>query len=295
VIVVRLMGGMGNQMFQYAAARALAYRLGADLRYDLGYMGHADQGTIRHFELHHYRCIGRPLDRREDLRFGSQYKAPLLKRVMSRVSRAARPPGFYEEPGIAYDPAFVTLPNDTVIVGRFQSSLYFEEIADQLRDDLRLSSQISTPCRQICRLARSEASVGVHVRRTDYVDNEAYRHYIQALPLDYYARALDRMRNAVGADARFYVVSDDIAWCRNQGLFRDAHCFVDLSGSAHPHIEEFEVLRNCRHFVVSNSTFAWWAAWLSDSSDKIVIAPAQWSHNRELDSADRVPLSWTRI
>lgn len=292
MIVVRLMGGMGNQMFQYAAARALAHRLGTDLRYDLGYMGCAESGTVRHFELHHLRCAGRPLTVREDLRFGSQYRASIPRRVIARVMRAAQPSSFYEEPRLAFDPAFHALRDDTIIVGRFQSYLYFDEVSDLVRDDFRLAYRTSAMCRAICEEARTGNSVGLHVRRTDYVNDDAYRHVIQALPLDYYARALVSVRDALGADVRIYVVSDDIAWCREQDLFRDAHRFVNLSGAEHPHLEEFEVLRNCRNFVISNSTFAWWAAWLSESPDKLIFAPKQWSHNEEINGADRIPDNW---
>ncbi|MBT3072161.1 alpha-1,2-fucosyltransferase [Rhodomicrobium sp. Az07] len=295
MIVVRLMGGMGNQMFQYAAARALAHRLGAELRYDLSYIGHAGQGTIRHFELHHFHTAGRPLDWYEDLRYGSQFRAPLQRRVMARVARGVRPHGLYEEPCIAFDSSFAMLPDNTVVAGRFQSHLYFEEAGGLLRNDFRLLNQISESCRAICEQARLENSIGLHVRRTDYVDNDAYRDVIQALPLDYYMRALARVRTMLGSDARIYIVSDDITWCREQALFRSAHKFVDLSDAEHPPTEEFEVLRNCRHFVISNSTFAWWAAWLSDFPDKVVIAPEQWSHNTKFVSSDRIPDKWIKI
>lgn len=295
MIVVRLMGGMGNQMFQYAAGRALAHRLGVELRYDTSYMGHADEGTVRHFELHHFRCIGRPLSWRESLRFGSQYDASVPQRWLARAVRALWPHKFYQEPTIDYDSSFRKLRDELVVVGRFQSHLYSGHILGLLREDFRLSRPTSSHCRQLRQEARRGLSVGVHVRRTDYVNDSTYRDVIQALPLDYYQRALARVRESLGASVQLYVVSDDIAWCRDQPVFSGAHAFVDLAAAEHPHVEEFEVLRNCRHFVISNSTFAWWAAHLSDSTSKLVIAPRQWSHNNQFDSADRTPATWVRL
>jgi len=221
------------------------------------YMGHAEQGTMRHFELHHFRCAGRPLDAHKDLRFGSQYRASLLKRTAARLNRTLRPHGFYEEPSIACDPSFPGLADDTVLVGRFQSHLYFEDIAPRLQKDFQLSGQTFARCHALCEQARAYPSVGLHIRRTDYVNSEAYRNVIQALPVDYYSRALANGHAMLGTNVQLHIVSDDIAWCREQALFCDAHTFVGLSEADHPHVEEFEVLRYCRHFVSSNSTFAW--------------------------------------
>jgi hypothetical protein len=295
MIVVRLMGGMGNQMFQYAAARALAHRLGAELRYELSYLGRASEGTLRHFELHHFRIVGAALSVAETLRFGSQNKASVGQRLVARVVRTLRPRHSYEEPGIAFDPGLLELPDDTVISGRFQSPFYFDAIAGILRDDFHLSVPASPKGQPLVERARATRSVGVHVRRTDYINNPTYANVIQALPLDYYDRALTHVRDRLGSDFELFIVSDDIAWCREQPVFQEAQVFVDLSDTAAPSVEEFEVLRNCRHFVISNSTFAWWAAWLSDAPDKLVIAPEQWSNNAEWDSVDRIPKTWITL
>jgi len=289
------MGGMGNQMSQYAAARALSHRLGTQLRFDTAYMGHADQGTVRDFELHHFRCAGRQLNTIEALRFGSQFQASLPTRALARVVRSLRPHSFYEEQALAFDPNFSMLHDDTVIVGRFQSYRYGENILDLLREELRLVRPTSAACRSLCEQARRQHSVGIHVRRTDYVDNDSYRSVIQSLPLDYYVRARKRIYEAFGSDVQLYIVSDDIAWCREQALFQDAYAFVDLSGSDYPHLEEFEVLRNCRHLVISNSTYAWWAAWLRYQNEGIVIAPENWSHVREFAGRDRIPPHWMQL
>jgi hypothetical protein len=289
------MGGMGNQMFQHAAARAIARHHNCELRYDLSYMGHADQGTVRDFELHHFRGCAAPLNQMEGLRFGSQYRAPIFRRGLARLVRSINPHGWYEEPDIAFDPDSATIADNSVVVGRFQSYRYFEDIVDLIRSDFEMVTLVSGRCVELCKQARDAPSVGLHVRRTDYVDSEAYRQVIQALPLEYYARALDCIREILGTKVQLYIVSDDIAWCREQPIFRVAHTFVDLAQAAHPHIEEFEVLRSCRHFIISNSTFAWWAAWLGAAEDKQVIAPASWSHNPEFDSPDRVPNGWLRL
>ncbi len=292
MIVVRLMGGMGNQMFQYAAARAVAHRLGVELRYDLSYLG---RGAIRHFELHHFRCEGRPLGWLEYLRFGSQSGSRLSRRALARATRAILPRNSYEEPGLAFDASVRSLPDDTVISGRFQSYLYFDEISELLRGDFRLSAAISARGRALREQAQGSKSLGVHVRRTDYVNNTAYKDVIQALSIDYYERALTRSRAELGPDIELYVVSDDIKWCQKQPLFRDVQIFVDLSDTATPPIEEFEVLRHCQNFVISNSTFAWWAAWLSAAPDKLVIAPEEWSHVTEFSGQDRLPPNWVAI
>ncbi len=288
------MGGLGNQLFQYAAARALSLRLGADLRLDLSYLGRVETGTTRHFELHHFRHAGSQLKGFEYLRFGSQAKASLLQRAASRVVRSMQPFAAYEEPTIEYDKDFCTLDDDTVLSGRFQSYRYFEDKREVLIDDLQPKYELTSACSKLCSRAASENSVALHVRRTDYMSNEAYRNVIQALPLDYYERALARTSQEIGLDAKYYVISDDITWCRTQSAFACCDVFVDLSDSPAPHIEEFQVLRSCRSFIISNSTFAWWGAWLGQHPNKFVVAPAQWSHNPLFDGSTRLPNTWRK-
>lgn len=295
MIVVRLMGGMGNQMFQYAAARALSLRLGRDLCYDLSYLCHAAEGTVRRFELDHFRCQGKPLDGLANLRFGSRSGAPLHHRLLARLISSIQPHRLYEEPSIMFDPAAQSLPDNTVLTGRFQSPHYFDGFEATLREDFRLATDLSAEGQALITAVRQRTSIGVHVRRTDYVDSAAYRNVIQALPLEYYQKALDQIRSEIGKDATIYVISDDIAWCRSQPTFSQCDEFVDLSYTPHPHIEEFAVLSSCQHFVISNSTFAWWAAWLAPDRNKTVIAPTRWSHNPDFDSVDRIPAEWIKI
>ena len=295
MIVTRLMGGMGNQMFQYAAARALAQRLGTDLRYELSYLGQADGHTPRHFELHHFRIAGAALTASENLRFGSQSGASLGQRAVARIVRTLRPRHSYEEPEGLFDPHCLNLPDDTVLSGRFQSPLYFDAIADILRADFQITTPISPQGQALIDRARTSRSVGVHVRRTDYISNPIYARVLQALPCAYYEQALNHVRATLGPDTEIFVISDDIAWCREQPVFRDAAVFVDLSDTPSPAIEEFAVLRQCRNFVISNSTFAWWAAWLSEAARKLVIAPRAWSRNPRWDEALRLPSAWVTL
>lgn len=295
MVTVRLMGGLGNQLFQYAAARALAERHKTELRFDLSYLGKPSVGTLRHYELHHFQHQGRPLDRVEYLHYGSLARSPIFERAVARVLRVVNPVELYQEPTIEYDSSFQTLSNKkTVLSGRFQSPFYFDCIRNSLIQELQPSQLVSQACSHLMRHVAETISVGIHVRRTDYVNSDAYQNVISALPLEYYERAIHFVNSSLPS-ARIYIVSDDIAWCQKQDVFRDAAMFIDMSESRFPHIEEFQILRHCRSFIISNSTFAWWAAWLSESASKLVVAPRVWSHAPEFQSASRLPSDWVQI
>jgi hypothetical protein len=264
MITLRLTGGLGNQMFQYAAGLALARRRGTGVRLDLHFYRSGGDGGVykRPFEL--------PLFELEPFEV-SRGVVSLWDRARSRaaerVRSVARPLAVHVERGAGFDPAVLALADGTMLVGYFQSESYFadDRAAVQAAFRLRDGDLADTMRARVAALRRGERPlVSVHVRRGDY---------LAVRPDGGMLVPLERLCGAIagfpGAD--FLVFSDDLPWCAEH-LGGEG---VTLSpfGSA---IEDLAAMSLCDHHIIANSSFSWWGAWLNPSSSKQVFAPGDW-------------------
>jgi len=292
VVAVRLQGGLGNQLFQYAAARQLAQPRGAKLALDIApYTGTPDQtkggGSRRQFELAALRIKGTVTSIRS-WPLATRLRLKLAERLPPAL---ALPLGVYRQPHFHFAPSFLALPSRIYLIGFFQSERYFAPIAEDIRKELqprdeRLIREAETDIARWRRPGRP--LVSVHVRRADYVTKQALGGLFHCLPGDYYARAMARF----GPGADYLVFSDDLAWCRDN--MRGDNIFYCDTGRA---LDDLLRMTLCDHHIIANSTFSWWAAWLDRKADKIVIAPRQWfaPGARRYDTADLLPSSWIAV
>lgn len=293
MIVTNLIGGLGNQLFQYACGHAVAVRNGVALRvatdlfdgyrlhqgYEVARVFSIDTPTASHAEL---RAVLGPL------------RHPLARRLIERLR-----PGLWRN-GAAYfetrgDAAAVVdgLGGSTYLHGYWQSERFFAAQADSLRKALRFRT-LPSP-RNAVLLARIEASVsvGVHVRRGDYVANPKNRGIYAACSPAYY-RAAMRQLLKIHPAAVFYVFSDDPAWVREalHGAV-DRIEFVEHNQGADSY-NDLRLMSHCAHLVMANSSFSWWAAWLGERPGRRVIAPRHWYVDPARD-ADLLPARWQRL
>ena len=288
MVIVRLTGGLGNQMFQYAAARAVADRLGVELLLDTRAFAHTlalRRYTRRAFALAPFKLRAR-LANAQELRAWPVWMAEIGLRLP-----LARPllPRWHFESAITYDAAVRTLRAPVSLVGYWQSERYFIEVADRIRADFTLEQPLAGANAELLELARSGRSVGVHVRRGDFasLDNAARTHGLCSL--DYYRRAVE----AVGKrcpHCRFLVFSDDPAWARAE-LPLDATA-VFVTGNLESPECDLALMSACTHHIIANSSFSWWAAWLGHSADQVVIAPTPWYASAKLDARDLAVSRW---
>jgi hypothetical protein len=293
MILVRLMGGLGNQMFQYAAARRLATARSSSVKFDLSHLFTTQSDpndTSRTFQLHHFRINAANACAREIARFNAVPKW-VPSRFRSHAHKFLHWQHYYEEEGHRFNPEVLNLKADSYIAGRFQSEMYFADISEIIRADFSFAKEPIEAGRQIISEVRGCNSVALHVRRGDYVSHNRYKETLGPLPIPYYLRSVEAMARKINNDIRFFIFSDDIDWCKANLKFDEDHSFVSFNGLEDP-IEEFRIMSSCKHFIISNSTFAWWAAWLGNYSEKIVIAPSVWSKNGEAASPDRIPAKW---
>lgn len=288
MIVVKLMGGLGNQMFQYAAGRQLALKRQTELKLDLSWFDNVEAiNTSRPYELNAYPIKASSAKTNELVLAQGKTSRTLFGKVFTRKLTA------FNEPDQTFYPNVLSLPDNTYLVGYWQNEGYFKDIREQLLLELK-PKKLSKYSKEVLIQIGGSPSVALHVRRGDYVSNKHANKFHGLAPVDYYKKALVMLEKNIG-EYRQFVFSDDIDWCRaNLPLAKDA-VFVGGNGLERA-CEDIFLMQNCNHNIIANSSFSWWGAWLNDNPAKIVIAPKQWFQNQESNKdADIVPRAWIRL
>lgn len=268
-IITRIKGGLGNQLFCYAAARRLALANNAELVIDdvTGFV--RDRQYRRQYLLDRFQIPVRKATPPERLEPLERYRRGIKKWLSQRKPFAER--HYIEQEGIDFDPRLLTLKvKGTVYLdGLWLSEDYFKDVEAMIRQDLQIIPPTDSDNQAMAERIRQISSVAVHVRWFDAPGSESPHN----AAVDYYQRALALMNERI-PDAHYFLFSDDpvAAQARlslpnhrmttvghNQG---DEHAYADLW-----------LMRQCQHFIIANSTFSWWGAWLAEHSQKLVIAP----------------------
>lgn len=279
MITTRLHGRLGNQMFQFAAARGLAARHGTRVALDARTAIARGEGVLtRVFDL--------PLTDPEPLPPGKE-DAPLRYAVW-RYSGAA--PRFRRERGLGYNPQIETWGDGTYLHGYWQSERYFAHVSDAIRRDFAFPDFSSPQNADTARRIGGCLSVSLHVRRGDYLTLGAHPLCDQA----YYDAALARILNGLDGDPTVFVFSDDPQWARDNLPLPCAKVVVDLNGPE-TDFEDMRLMSLCRHNIIANSSFSWWSAWLNAHADKRIAAPARWFGDPTLSNPDILPDGWMQV
>lgn len=293
IIVMRLFGGLGNQLFQYAFLFALS-RQGGKARLEASSYEHDDKRVC---ELHHFR-VSLPIE-------GGPppwaFRKSRIPACLRSLFAAPKYPHFREEKRHGFDPGLAAPPRrHTYFKGYFQTEQYFLHCREQLCREFRLKTPLTPENARILEDIRSCCSISLHIRRTDYLSKP----YLSPPPLEYYLRSMAEMEGrlrAAGApqeSLRYFIFSDDIEWARQNLRPALPHVHVDINDGGTGYFD-LELMRNCRHHIIANSTFSWWAAWLNEHAEKIVIAPRIWFNREEGDRYHTddalIPGSWLRI
>lgn len=292
MIITNLIGGLGNQMFQYAVGRALSLEYGVPLRVDVS--GFAGYGLHQGFELQRiFNCtieIAGDADVSGILRW--QFSTA-IRRVVSRPSMAAfRRKGFVVEPHFHYWHGIKEVPCDCYLTGYWQSEKYFSKVAEQIREDFSFRLPLENQNVELAAQINQVNAVSLHVRRGDYVNNPQTKVTYEHCSLDYYRAAIRHIAERV-QNPNFFVFSDDIAWVKDN-LKIDFPCiYVDHNQGAESY-NDMRLMSMCQHHIIANSTFSWWGAWLNPSVDKVVVAPKMWFAN-ETKTQDLIPQCWVRL
>lgn len=281
MIITKLNGGLGNQMFEYACARNLQLKYGDELYLDV----EGFRRSPRHYSLDKFVLS-------EDVKVLpiEQSRSLVLWQAISKMNRKAafrlaRPFGVYmwKTPTYKAIETGDTKKGKTYLYGYWQSERYFKENAAKIREELWVKSEYLPESLPYVERIKASESVCVHIRRGDYVQcgflfcDEAY-----------YLRGMDYIYER-HPDAAYFIFTDDIPWVKENIHFRHPVVFVDMQD---PDYEVLRLMYICKHFVMSNSSFSWWAQYLSDNPDKIVVAPSVWYPGGQGDNSMYLD-SWT--
>lgn len=284
MIVTNIIGGLGNQMFQYAAGRRAALKSGCDLGLDLTSM--AGYG-LRTFGLDQF-ALGDGVHRDVDGVAFSRGRG-----LTGRVRRTLFGDRDVREASFRFDPRVLEVRPPARLVGYWQSEKYFEDVADRIRADFALARPMADGRRPILERIQSSLSVSVHVRRGDYVTDAATAAVHGSCTLDWYARAVTVAAEGF-ADPVFFVFSDDPDWVRANLALPGRIEVIDPQSDGRD-AEDMHLMAACRSHVIANSTFSWWAAWLDPRPGKRIVAPATWFASAAHDTTDLVPSGWLRV
>jgi hypothetical protein len=303
MIITRLTGGLGNQMFQYAAGLSLAHTHRTVLKLDASWFSEASERkpheryALSCFNISEQFATEEEIDRTRSVTLTrvERWSVILARRLhFYRYAHRLQPRGHvYHDRGFRFDPQFFAQPVDTYLHGNWQSERFFAPVAGPLRSHFSLRYQLPAALSALAARIQCDRSAFIHFRRRDYVHDPRYAREIGALGSDYYQRAVGSFR-ARHPEVMLYVFSDDIEAVAREFTPPGPHEFVHEPAGT----EAYDVLRLmslCNHAIIANSTLGWWGAWLGEKSGQEVIAPERWfTDGSPYDATDLVPERWER-
>lgn len=291
MIIIRLKGGMGNQMFQYAMALNVAKKIETELQIDLCSLLDRSKGDFvyRNYDLSIFNVNDKFITNPKLIKQLSKFKsASITKYFRNKVNKNRI---YIKEKDFEFQSDFITKAVDnTIFEGWFQSYRYFEPIEDLIRKEFIFKQPVLAHSQTLLANIKSSNAVCLNVRRTDFlkVDN------LNTTNKNYFLNAANLIAKRV-ENPSFFVFSDDVEWCRENIKLEHP---VTIVGHEHKGVKfgnYMQLMIACDHYIIPNSSFAWWAVWLNQKMDKTVIAPLNWFNDKNIDTSDLVPDNWIRI
>lgn len=287
MIVVKIIGGLGNQMFQYAYAKVLSHK---------GYEVKIDTSEFDTYKLHG----GFQLDKYDiDLEVSTTkennafYKKNIFFYIRNKLKLLPRK--IIKESDLSFCKKFLEIEDNRYIIGYFQCAKYFKEIKPILIQQFQISQPVTSYTLDMKQaICNEKNSCSLHVRRGDYIKkNNVNIHGVCSL--DYYQHAINMINNQSKHGVKYFIFSDDIEWVKDNLVVENA-IYIDSKEKRLPH-EDIYLMSLCNHNIIANSSFSWWGAWLNQNQEKIVIAPKKWFENAKMQkqAKDIIPNTWIKI
>jgi len=303
VIFVKIQGGLGNQLFQYAAARSLSLKFETELRVDISFYEKPIYKDV-HYRLDRFN-LPFTIASEDDFihllnRMPKSFINNLFKKFLVKINPFHKKTHLFENEIMNLSKSRQKIKIDYYIEGWFGSSNYFKDYREIFIKEFNLDNLLSKKNKTLKYQMRNSNSIAVHIRRGDYLTNL----YFKNLPKEYYLCAIKRSRNEVD-NPIFYFFSDDIAWTKEQFSYIDNARFIDNKtisdafGDTPGDISDLMLMRSCKNQIIANSTFSWWGAWLNENPNKRVYYPAYWYNNSkaqmQFEENSFIPSDWIKI
>jgi hypothetical protein len=299
MVIARIRGGLGNQLFQYAAARALAWHNDVPLKLDLYTYS---KNKYRKYELDQLNIDATIASREEVHQFTG--RNPLI-RYLNKRENYLRCPSVLAQPHYHFFEDFFSVNVPVYLSGYWNSFKYFAPYKKEIINQFTMRDSPPKSFLRWKQKIESGESVAIHIRRGDYVSNQAFHSFFGALPLAYYRKAVNEILMKAPS-SKFYVFSDDLEWCKKNLEFLSNAEFVAHETSVTA-FTDLLLMAQCQHQIIANSTYSWWGAWLNNNANKIVVAPEQWFAKkfndapetpyatRYYNTKDLLPESWIKL
>lgn len=297
MIIVNLKGGLGNQMFQYALGYCLSQKKKVPLSLDLRLMNEhkikpSPRNVPRDFDLDVFDIKKKEpgfLDLVKTFQFFSNYR---LRKYICILFDKFNLFTLYEKNRLFNDRVFKNKFRNLYLDGLWQSENYFKEYRE---DILRLYNfdKIKEDKKNIEFLSKINfsKSICLNVRRTDFINNPEHN----VVNINYYKNSLNKIGDKLGNDFSVYIFSDDLDWCKKNFDFINKKHFVEHNFAGYKFYNYLYLMTCFKNFIIPNSSFAWWGAWLSNHENKIIMAPKKWSGLVDEKFIEIVPSNWIRI
>lgn len=284
--IIKFNGGLGNQMFQWAFARAFEIKRGIPVVFDMSFF---EKKYARPFELNIFNT---------DVKTAENFWLKLKLKIIWKLRKKLKGKkflglNFYPEPHFEFDENVFKVEPNTYIEGFFQSEKYFSDVQDEIRADFQFKNLPDKENQELIKKIGAANSISLHIRRGDYVQKKRYQNLYAQCTLDYYKRGVEAIAEKYPNPVLF-IFSDDIEWVReNLNLpYESVYVFHNKGDKSY---EDLRLMSLCKHNIIANSSFSWWGAWLNNNKEKIVIAPKKWFNDEKIVQSDVIPKKWVRL
>lgn len=290
MIITKLIGGLGNQMFQCAAGRRAAYVNNTSLKLDI--TGYENQVGItpRKYALNIFNIQENFASINE---INKLKKNTFIQKILKKIHPVFTNKSYVREKVHNFDPDILKISDNTYLEGYWASEEYFKDIEDIIRKEFTLKNKPDAINQKMISRIKNCDSVSIHIRRGDYVNDKKTNQFHGVCDLNYYLRAIALIAKKVKSP-KFFVFSDDIEWAK-QNLLLKFPCIYVEHNTGKKDYEDMRLMSYCQHNIIANSSFSWWGAWLNKNKDKIVIAPKKWFNDKSINTKDLIPDSWIKI
>ena len=283
--IVKFLGGLGNQMFQYAFYKSLSIN-SKNVKSDI--TGFQTYSLHNGFELENIFNISMNNANPFTINlYDKTYKTWHIRKLRRLLNLKRL--YFEEREWSIYDENTLKDSKKVFYWGYWQNEKYFKNIEEQIRNDFIFKNILDSRNHLICEKIKNTNSVSIHIRRGDYVNHPLFGDICNE---DYYVKAIKHIQLKVD-NPEYFIFSNDISWCKKHLKLLDA-TFIDWNIGKQNFID-MQLMSYCKHNVIANSSFSWWAAWLNNNENKMVFAPKKWRNDINNTSIDILPEQWIKI
>ncbi|MFA6922776.1 MAG: alpha-1,2-fucosyltransferase [Bacteroidales bacterium] len=290
MIVVKLIGGLGNQLFQYALGRHLAIKNNTLLKLDLSFLRARPENAdyiFRDYELNVFKINENFATDKEIAKYHTMSKATKgLNKIIQKIMQYKI---VNEKEPFVYDEEILNSPKKSLLCGFWQNEKYFSEIENIIRKEFAFKQNPDSINLKSIEKIKSTESISIHIRRY----NPASDIYHGLCDMEYYEKAI-KVISQKSSNPYFYIFSDDISWCK-KNFKSENHTFDFIEHNADRSYEDLRLMLNCKHHIIANSTFSWWGAWLCANKDKIIIAPQKWLNTDKYQTKELFLQNWIKL